>query len=185
MTKIAFVKHNGNPALYAFKTDIELKKDDWVVCDTSRGFETARVVKVEESDCVATKWIVAKVDMRNHENRVLKKIVKEKRIRRINERIDLIKNKYSQNDINFLISRENEEMHSLLKELDEVMNNDKNEIKLEDSFYFENVVGEKFFAVKTNNDYIVNSVSYPFIIRHYPIDAVKEWINRGYWKLNK
>ncbi|KZE65030.1 hypothetical protein AV545_03670 [Paenibacillus jamilae] len=190
MTKIAIVKHNGSQTPYAFYTDLDLKKGDLVVCDTARGYETGRVVDIGNTiNCIATKWIVAKVDMRSHENRVLKKIVKEKRISRINERINLIKNKYSQSDINYLISRENEEMGTLLKELDELLNrNDNNktnnEIELKNSFYFKNRNGGIFIAFKSNKDYIVKSISYPYATRRYSIDAVKEWIRLGYWKLN-
>jgi hypothetical protein len=49
MTKIAIVKHNGSQTPYTFYTDIDLEKDDLVVCDTQKGYETGRVLRVTES----------------------------------------------------------------------------------------------------------------------------------------
>ncbi len=57
-------------AKYDFKTDLELKIDDPVVCDTARGFSVGKVVGLLESSTKATNWIVQKVDVKGHQARL-------------------------------------------------------------------------------------------------------------------
>lgn len=182
MAKIVLVKHNWSSVVYAFYTDLELKKGDLVVCDTHRGYETAKVIrfKYEHEVFVTTKWIVAKVDTKSH----LERAEKENRISYLKQQIDDKRKGYTEEYINELISQNDETMQSLLKELYELTNKNNNEeIELKDSFYFNNVAGGKFIAFKHSKGYIVKSAFFPFDTHHFPIDVVKGYIDRGYWKL--
>lgn len=182
MPKVALVKHNGSSVLYEFYTDLDLKKGDLVVCETHRGYETAKVVSCKKHEkCKATNWIVSKVDTKSHTER----IQKEKRISYLKQQIDLRRNEFTDEYINELISLKDKAMYSLLKELDELTNknNTKNEIELKDSFYFENVAGGKFIAFKSSKGYVVKSLFFPFDTHRFPIDVIKGYINQGYWKL--
>lgn len=186
MTKIAIVKHNGSQTPYAFYTNIDLKKDDLVVCDTQKGYETGRVLRITDSiqGGKPTRWIVSKVDTKSHVERVKK----EKRISYLKQQIDMRRNEFTDEYINELISLKDKAMYSLLKELNELTNknNDRNDIELKDSFYFINRNGGTFIAIKDDKEYIVRSTFFPSSISsidRYSIDAVKQWIVRGYWTI--
>jgi hypothetical protein len=57
-------------AKYDFKTDLDLKVDDPVVCDTARGYSVGKVVGFVENSTKATNWIVQKVDVEGHQARL-------------------------------------------------------------------------------------------------------------------
>lgn len=185
MPKVALVKHNGSSVLYEFYTDLDLKKGDLVVCDTQRGYETAKVVSCKEGEkCSATNWVVSKVDTKNHTERVQK----EKRISYLKQQIDMRRNEFTDEYINELISLKDKAMYSLLKELNELNNknntNTKNDIELKDSFYFNGHSGGTFIAQKYNNEYLIRStIGVPNQACIYPFDLVKEKIKSSYWKL--
>ncbi|MDP9675337.1 hypothetical protein J2W97_001320 [Paenibacillus jamilae] len=182
MPKVALVKHNGSSVLYEFYTDLDLKKGDLVVCETHRGYETAKVVSCKEHEkCKATNWIVSKVDTKSHTER----IQKEKRISYLKQQIDLRRNEFTDEYINELISLKDKAMYSLLKEFDELTNknNTKNEIELKDSFYFKNVAGGEFLAVKHNEEYVVKSAFSPSVFNYFTVNQVRYWIRNGNWKV--
>ncbi|MEJ3719257.1 hypothetical protein WGM54_14650 [Paenibacillus polymyxa] len=183
MTKIAIVKHNGSLTPYAFFTDIELNKNDLVVCDTQKGYETGRVLRITDSfqGVKPTRWIVTKVDTKNHVERV----EKEKRISYLKQQIDMKRNGFTDEYINELISLKDKAMYSLLKELDELTNknntNTKTDIELKDSFYF-TTKEVKCKADKCGNFYIITTpISYWQL--QYSIEQVKEMISTGEWKV--
>ncbi|MGR6760292.1 hypothetical protein ACU1JV_00415 [Paenibacillus sp. T2-29] len=183
MTKIAIVKHNGSPTPYAFYTDIELKKGDLVVCDTQRGYETAKVVSCKErAECSATNWIVSKVDTKNHTERVQK----EKRISYLKQQIDMRRNEFTDEYINELISLKDKAMHSLLKELDELTNknNTKSEIELKDSFYFKNQNGFEYYATKLGDKYSIVHVD-TLDTYEINVNTVNKYISNGEWRIIK
>lgn len=69
--KYAQVSFAGNmEVLYDFKTDLELLPGDPVVCDTARGFSVGKVVALAETSAKATNWIVQKVDVAGHKERL-------------------------------------------------------------------------------------------------------------------
>lgn len=77
---------------YVFRTDLDLVNGDTVVCDTANGFAVAVVLGNYGDWKKATKWIVQKVDLTAHEERVakadlLKELKKdiEKRAKEVNE----------------------------------------------------------------------------------------------------
>ncbi|MGG1652281.1 hypothetical protein ABHN03_04045 [Paenibacillus sp. NRS-1775] len=184
MTKIAIIKHNGSSIPYAFYTDIDLKKDDLVVCDTQKGYETGRVLRIVDSIQwdKPTRWIVSKVDTKNHVERV----EKEKRISYLKQQIDMRRNEFTDECINELISLSDKAMYSLLKELKltNKNNNNKNDIELKDSFYFENQNGDQFLAVSENERYAVSVAGITSVwTYYYLIEKVKEMISTGKWKV--
>jgi len=75
--KVVGVGFEGQAKIYHFKTDLELKVGDVVVCDTSIGLNLG-VVRVSETDVKVskdidiTKWIVCKIDMTEHRVRLEK-----------------------------------------------------------------------------------------------------------------
>ncbi|WP_413986374.1 hypothetical protein [Paenibacillus polymyxa] len=178
MTKIALVKHNGSQTPYAFYTDIELNKNDLVVCDTQKGYETGRVIKVANSvqGVKPTRWIVSKVDTKKHVERV----EKEKRISELTQQIN-----FRKIELNSLTSQHNKAISILIKELDELTNknNTKKEIELKDSFYFKNIAGGEFFAVKHNEEYVVKSAFSPSVFNYFTVNQVRYWIRNGHWKV--
>ncbi|MDY8021128.1 hypothetical protein [Paenibacillus polymyxa] len=177
MPKVALVKHNGSSVLYEFYTDLDLKKGDLVVCDTHRGYETAKVVSCKErAECRATNWIVSKVDTKNHVERV----EKEKRISYLKQQIDMRRNEFTDEYINELISLKDKAMYSLLKEL----NNTKNEIELKNSFYFKDMSGKVFKAYKNDGCYVVLDSSEMSTVGYfYSIKSVKDNITNRAWEL--
>jgi hypothetical protein len=76
--KIVQISFAGNKeVLYDFFCDMRLRIGDPVVCDTARGFSIGRVEGfVEESD-KAEKWIVQKVDIKGHQERLRREAEKE------------------------------------------------------------------------------------------------------------
>lgn len=157
-----------------------------VVCDTQKGYETGRVLRVTESiqGGKPTRWIVSKVDTKSHVERV----GKEKRISHLKQQIDMRRNEFSDEYINELISLKDKAMYSLLKELYELTNkksnNTKNDIELKDSFYFENQNGDQLLAVRENKRYAVSVVGLTKVwTYYYLIEKVKEMISTGEWKV--
>ncbi len=54
---------NGNKKEYAYLTNLNLKDGDLVVCDTTYGYKTAKVVSMFCDESNAHKWIVCQVDV--------------------------------------------------------------------------------------------------------------------------
>ncbi|QNR65397.1 hypothetical protein IAQ67_16005 [Paenibacillus peoriae] len=186
MAKIAIVKHNGSQTPYAFYTEIiDLKKDDLVVCDTQRGYETGRVLRISDSDqgVKPTRWIVSKVDTKGHVERV----EKEKRISYLKQQIDIRRNEFTDVFINLLLSQNDKAMYSLLKELNELTNNineNKNNVELKDSFHFKDMSGKTFRAYKNNDCYVVLHSSDGGTVGYfYTIKSVKENLANRAWEL--
>ncbi|KAF6565321.1 hypothetical protein G9G63_09175 [Paenibacillus sp. EKM202P] len=184
MTKIAIVKHNGSQTPYVFYTDLVLKKDDLIVCDTQKGYETGRVLRITDSiqGVKPTRWIVSKVDTKSHVERV----EKEKRISYLKQQIDMRRNEFTDEYINELISLKDKAMYSLLKELDELTNknNTKNEIELKDSFYFKNQNGFEYYATKLGDKYSIVHVD-TLDTYEVNVETVKKFISKGEWRINK
>ena len=79
--------------IYDFKTNLNLTEGDVVVCDTSRGYQVAEVVAVNNiASRKATKWVIDVVNINRHKARLAaeaeaKKIKTEldKRVKRFQE----------------------------------------------------------------------------------------------------
>lgn len=77
MKKYAKVKFEGNPTQYTFMTDIDdLVLGDTLVVDTRNGLSIGRFVNYvifpEESVLSILKWIVQKIDVKSHEEKLQK-----------------------------------------------------------------------------------------------------------------
>jgi len=55
---------------YHFRTDLLLRVGDQVVVDTVNGFAVAEVKGFKEDSAMATKWVVQKIDINEHERRL-------------------------------------------------------------------------------------------------------------------
>lgn len=72
MTKVVQVRFKENSYKdYSFKTDLDLEVGDKVICDCSTGIAIATVVSThEESYNNATRWVIQKVDLTEHQRRI-------------------------------------------------------------------------------------------------------------------
>lgn len=113
---IALVKFDGSYKDYAFKTDLELQGGDTVVCDTTHGLSIGKVVGFQDSSNLATKWILCKVDLEKHEER----IKKEKKLKEIKKKMDLRRKQHEEITFYKMIAEKDEEMANLLKEYEEL-----------------------------------------------------------------
>jgi hypothetical protein len=114
VTKCAQVKFKDTTTPYSFKTILDLEKGDSVVVDTINGLQVAKVVKVTDIvPSIATKWVISKVDLEGHKERLEKeeemKLVKEKMKQRKKELEEISEfEKFAEKD---------KEMADLLKQL--------------------------------------------------------------------
>lgn len=79
----ATIKFESGRNIYCFKHDIEgLQENDYVVCDTVRGFSLGQVVNTTPSHyntTLAAKWIVQRVDLEPHLQRLEAEKITRKR----------------------------------------------------------------------------------------------------------
>jgi uncharacterized protein (DUF1919 family) len=101
---------------YDFKTDLDLKEGDLVVCDTARGYNVGQVVGIKESSKSATKWIVCKVDLEAHQ----KRLEHEKKLAEIKAKMEQRRKKLESLQIYRMLAQEDPEMAKLLKEYEEL-----------------------------------------------------------------
>lgn len=78
---VRFLKKSGlSDSEYAYYTDLDLKEDEIVVCDTKNGFSLAQYVgeALCDSDrALATRWIIDTVDMSAHNKREERSRIRE------------------------------------------------------------------------------------------------------------
>lgn len=71
---VKFLKKSGlSDSEYAFYTDLDLKEDDIVVCDTKNGYSLAQYVKEAEDAserALANRWIIDTVNMEAQNRRL-------------------------------------------------------------------------------------------------------------------
>jgi hypothetical protein len=68
--KNVMVKFPNSAKVYSFRTDLDAKVGDVVVCDTVQGYCIAEVKEVNTDLSMAKKWIVDIVDKQNHLRRL-------------------------------------------------------------------------------------------------------------------
>lgn len=111
---VAVVQFPSGYKNYHFKNDIvELSVGDTVVCDTVNGLAIGQVVGFEDASAQATKWIVQKVDMEKHKERV----AKQKRIDELKKKMEQRRKELQDIQIYMLLAKEDEAMKGLLDEL--------------------------------------------------------------------
>lgn len=115
--KGAVIKFEGNYKQYEFKTDLDLKKGDLVVCDTSIGYSVGEVINLlEEITNKATKWLVCKVDLENHKAR----LVKEAKLKDLKAKMEKRRKQLQDIQVYELLAKDDPEMASLLVEFQQI-----------------------------------------------------------------
>lgn len=116
---IRFVTGHDNKKVYAFKSDIVVKEDDYVVVDTVNGFGVGRVMYIEEAKCsnkqsIATRWVICKVDIEAHNER----IKKHREKKQIKEKLNCKLKKFREENELRLLLEHDEEARQLYEELE-------------------------------------------------------------------
>lgn len=115
MTKTVIVKHPNNYKEFAFKTDLDLQKDDLVVCDTVVGYALGTVVAVDQ-ELPATKWIVAKVDLSAH----LERAETEQKIKELRNKMVTRRKVIEEKEIYKMLAEKDIEMASMIEEFEKL-----------------------------------------------------------------
>ncbi|KZR59135.1 hypothetical protein [Pseudobacillus badius] len=111
-TAIAVVEFQTGYKRYEFKTDLELSVGDVVVVDATPGISVATVVGLKDTSKLATKWVIQKVDLTVHEER----LAKEKKLKEIREKMEARRKELQEIQIYQLLAQEDEGMAALLNE---------------------------------------------------------------------
>ncbi len=97
---------------YDFFTDLDLHSGDLVVVDTQYGYATAEVSVVGVNSKVATKWVVCKVDLEGHNQRM----EQQKKLASVKAKMESRRKKLEQIEVYYLLAEKDEEMAELLDE---------------------------------------------------------------------
>jgi len=89
--KIVQVHFKDNVTLFDFFTDLELQQGDIVVCDTKLGYKVATVQGTIATSTKAYKWVVCKIDVSRHEDRLKREAEKEIILQQLRERKEKLK----------------------------------------------------------------------------------------------
>lgn len=116
--KIVQVEFDQTPYKhYEFKCgDETVNLGDYVVVDTSVGIGVAKVVGFKEVSKLATRWVIQKVDMTKHEER----LEREKKMKEVKAKMEARRKKLQEREIYILLAKEDDEMANLLKEYEEL-----------------------------------------------------------------
>lgn len=113
--KIDFGRYS-NIKSYQFLTDImDLKTGDCVVVDTRNGPTVAYVIEYNSHSVLGhnkLKWVIQKVDMTNHNQR----LTKEKKLNEIRDKMEMRRKEIEEMQLFKLLAQEDEDMEKLLKE---------------------------------------------------------------------
>lgn len=113
--KINFGEYN-NAKSYQFLTDImDLRVGDCVVVDTRNGPTVAYVIEYNSHSVLGhdrLKWVIQKVDMSNHNQR----LVKEKKLNEIRTKMETRRKEIEEIQLFKLLAQEDKDMEKLLKE---------------------------------------------------------------------
>lgn len=112
MIKVARVKFNGSEKFYDFKTDLELSVGDLVVCDTAVGYSIGNVVTLAPLKEVDYKWIVCKIDLTAHRQR----LEKEANLQLIKSKMEIRKKQIDDSTMFSIYADKDDEMKALFEE---------------------------------------------------------------------
>lgn len=115
---VNFISGSNTRKMYSFYTDLELKKDDIVVCDTAYGYGIAKVVEENILNGQAKKWIIDRVNIDKH----LERLAKEEKIKRIKGKMLQRKKQLEEKAIWEMLAKKDPEIARLLKELENLEN---------------------------------------------------------------
>lgn len=117
----AIVKFPNNSKEYVFLTDLKLEEGDSVVVDTRHGLTVAKFVDYtsEPFTSIGLKWIVQKIDLKAHENRLRF----EAELKEIEMEMEKRRNEIGELQVWRMIAREDEIMSKILKKyVDKIIN---------------------------------------------------------------
>jgi predicted GTPase len=117
MKKFVSVQFQDNPfKSYQFLTDIEgLQQGDLVVVDTRNGFAIAQIEgyeEIEKPGLKELKWVVQKVDLTAHQERM----EKQRRLNALKRKMESRKKQLEEFQIFALLAKEDEVMKEMLEE---------------------------------------------------------------------
>jgi len=118
MLKTVTVRYKNTYQDYDFITDLDLKKGDYVVTDSSNGYNVAEVMAIKELTNKSKKWIVCKVDIDQHKIRM----EKEKEIKKIRGKLEQRRKQIEESEVYNILAQKDKEMAKLLEEYNEIIN---------------------------------------------------------------
>ncbi|WP_324658944.1 hypothetical protein [Bacillus cereus] len=102
---------------YVFKNDItDLVIGDKVVVETANGLSVATISGFLETSKIGTKFVVQKIDMVAHNNR----LEKEKKLATVKAKMEERRKKLQEIEIYKILAKEDSEMAKLLAEMNEL-----------------------------------------------------------------
>lgn len=111
--KIVIVEFNSSYKQYEFKNDIEgLEVGDIVVVDAAPGISIGTVTSFKDDSKVAMKWVIQKVDLVAHNER----LAREKKLVEIKAKMELRRKKLQEIEIYQILAKEDKDMAALLEE---------------------------------------------------------------------
>lgn len=119
MLKTATIEYKGTYQQYDFITDIEdLKSGDYVVTDSSNGYNVAKVIAVKDLTNKSKKWVVCKIDVEQHK----KKIAKANEIKKLRDEMEKRRRQIEETEVYAMLAQKDEEMARLLEEYKTIVN---------------------------------------------------------------
>lgn len=119
MLKTATVKYKTSYQEYDFITDLKLKQGDYVVTDSANGYNVAEVIEIKELTNKSKRWIVCKIDVTAHKE----KMKKEQEIKKVRDKLEKRRKQVEETEIYKMLAQKDVEMAKLLEEYDSIINN--------------------------------------------------------------
>lgn len=113
---VAIVEFKDGYKKYDFLNDIDLSVGDDVVVDTAQGIQLAVVVGFKDISNTASKWVIQKVDLKNHTVR----LEKEKKKKEIMTKLEVRRKAAQELEVYQILAQSDPEMATLLTELKEL-----------------------------------------------------------------
>lgn len=111
------IDNGWNNKVYRFKTGIEtLEAGDKLVVDTANGLVIGTVKDYVEDYAKATKWVIQKIDLTEHEERV----ERSRRIKEVKRQLTLRRKEIEEQEVMKLLAAKDESFAKLLNELNQL-----------------------------------------------------------------
>ena len=114
--KVKFLEGNNIYKEYAYKTVLDLELDDLVVVHARDSFRLAKVSDNSIFEAKGSKYVICKVDLKEHEDRK----DKEEKAYKIKQLLETKKEQLEEDAIRELLASKNDSVKALLKELKEL-----------------------------------------------------------------
>lgn len=118
MLRTAVIKYKTSYQEYEFITDLNLKQGDYVVTDSTNGFNVGEVVQMKDLTNKSKRWIVCKIDIKTHKE----KMKKEQEVKKIREKLEKRRKQVEETEIYNMLALKDEEMAKLLEEYNAIVN---------------------------------------------------------------